>query len=253
MAAQEKTAIVTGGASGIGVAIVGQLAASGFRVVIIDRQRPSGDDHPPEFAAWIQAVEVDLADAAAAERAIDTIAAGHGRIDVLVNNAGFATATSLLDTTPEDFSRVLAVNLVGSFSCARAAARHMLQRRAGRIINIASVAGQRGLPTRAAYCASKGGLISLTQALATELSPHGITVNAVAPGPIATPLTDRIHTPAWRRAWTERTLLRRYGTPEDVAAAVVFLASDQAGYITGHVLNVDGGFAMAGITAEAVA
>jgi NAD(P)-dependent dehydrogenase (short-subunit alcohol dehydrogenase family) len=190
---------------------------------------------------------LDVTDPASVDTLVQGAIAAHGRIDVLVNSAGIGHGIPFLETPVEIFDRVIAVNLKGTFLVARAAAREMVGRGAGRIINIASVSGQRGNTGRAAYGASKGGVIALSQVMAVELAPRGVLVNVISPGPVETPLVARMHTAAAREAWLDRTPLGRYARPDQIAAAAVFLASDDAGHIVGHVLSVDGGFMAAGI------
>ncbi|MDQ3318443.1 MAG: SDR family oxidoreductase, partial [Actinomycetota bacterium] len=173
-----------------------------------------------------------------------------GHLDTLVTSAGVARSQPFLQTSLELWQETLNVNLTGTFLCCQAAAPAMAAARGGRIVTIASVSGQRGGTGRAAYGASKGGVIALTRVMAVELARHNITVNAIAPGPIETPMIAELHTTADRAAWLKGVPAGRYGTPAEVAAAAVFLASDEAGYVTGHVLNVDGGFDAAGFTFE---
>jgi 3-oxoacyl-[acyl-carrier protein] reductase len=170
-----------------------------------------------------------------------------GRIDVLVNNAGVGLNRSCLDTTLAEWEHVLAVNLTGTFLCSQAAARLMVRQGGGRIVNVASISGQRGGQGRAAYGAAKAGVIQLTRVMAVELAPRNVYVNAVAPGPVDTDQSRQNHTPATRRAYHDRIPLKRYGEHREVAAAALFLASDEASFITGHTLNVDGGFGAAGL------
>jgi 3-oxoacyl-[acyl-carrier protein] reductase len=170
-----------------------------------------------------------------------------GRIDVLVSNAGVGFHRSLLDLTLEDWERVLRTNLTGSFLCVQRVARVMRRQRYGRVIILGSTSGQRGAMARTAYGVSKAGVMQLMRVAATELAPHGIRVNAIAPGPITTPLSTANHTPEQRRAYLERIPMKRYGEMHEVAAAAVFLASDASSYISGHVLNVDGGMNEAGL------
>ena len=165
-------------------------------------------------------------------------------------SAGIAHSRSFLQTSLELWHETLAVNLTGTFLCCQAAAPAMVEAGGGRIITIASVSGQRGGPGRAAYGASKGGVITLTRVMAVELARYNITVNAIAPGPVETPMVGALHTAADRAAWLGSVPAKRYGTPAEVAAAAVFLASEEASYITGHVLNVDGGFGGAGVIFE---
>jgi NAD(P)-dependent dehydrogenase (short-subunit alcohol dehydrogenase family) len=249
-----KVAIVTGGASGIGAAIVERFAAEGAAVVAADLSfaaRSSLTD--AGGGRWER--HVDVADPASVEALMRDALASLGRIDVVVNSAGIGAETPFLDTSVDLFDRMLAVNLRGTFVVGQAAARAMIGQAAtagagaggGRIINIASVSGRRGNTGRSAYGASKGGVITLTEVMAVELAPHGILVNAIAPGPVDTPLVKTVHSAGTRREWHARVPLRRYGTPEEIAGAAVFLASDDAGYVTGHVLHVDGGFLAAGL------
>jgi 3-oxoacyl-[acyl-carrier protein] reductase len=168
-----------------------------------------------------------------------------GRLDILVNNAGIVNRAPFLEYGLDAWRTVLSVNLTGAFICGQTSARAMANAGRGRIINIASVSGQFGGTGRAAYGASKAGIISLTQTMAMELGTYGITVNAIAPGP--TQVARQVHGPRQREAFLARMALKRYGQPADIAAAVAFLASADAGHITGHVLNVDGGFAAAGV------
>jgi NAD(P)-dependent dehydrogenase (short-subunit alcohol dehydrogenase family) len=248
MRLQGRVAIVTGGLSGIGAAIAARFAAEGARVVAADL---AAAEAPLDAGAAIAPLRVDVADEASTTAMAAEVLAAHGRIDILVNSAGFGQDIPFLDTPVAVLDRILAVNLRGTFLAAQACARAMRGAGSGAIVNIGSVSGLAGSSGRAAYGASKGAIVTLTQSMAIDLAEYGIRVNAVAPGPVDTPLTRRVHTPATREAWTRATMLRRYGTPEEIAAAALFLASDEASYVTGHVLPVDGGFIAAGMDSRA--
>ncbi len=248
-----KAAIVTGGANGIGREVALKLAAAGAAVLVADRDGAGAEAVAGEVeAAGGRAIgrAVDVRDPAGCEALVAHARDAFGRLDILVTSAGIAQSKPFLKTTLDLWQQTLAVNLTGTFLCCQAAAPSMVAAGGGRIITMASVSGDRGGAGRAAYGASKGGVITLTRVMAVELARHNITVNAISPGPIETPMVAELHTTEDRAAWLESVPARRYGTPEEVAAAAVFLASDEAGYVTGHVLNVDGGFGAAGVISE---
>ena len=248
-----KAAIVTGGANGIGREIAPQLAAVGAAVLVADRDGAGAEAVAGEIVATggrAVGQEVDVRDPAGCEALVAAAHEAFGRLDALVTSAGIARSRPFLRTSLELWQETLAVNLTGTFLCCQAAASAMIAAGGGRIITMASVSGERGGTGRAAYGASKGGVITLTRVMAVELARHNITVNAIAPGPVETPMVAALHTADDRAAWLGSVPAQRYGTPAEVAAAVVFLASDEASYITGHVLNVDGGFGAAGVFFE---
>jgi 3-oxoacyl-[acyl-carrier protein] reductase len=237
-----RVAVVTGASRGIGRAIALALASKGADVVAGAR-----GDHAAAVVEEIraaggrgEAASIDVTDAATIEAAVAATLARTGRIDILVNNAGVARDQLVLRMKREDWDAVLATNLTGAFACTQAVLKTMVKQRSGRIINITSVVGESGNAGQSNYAASKAGLIGFTKALALEIASRGITVNAVAPGLIDTDMTRAISSGA-HAEWESRIPLKRLGTPDDVAAAVVFLASDEASYITGHVLDVNGG------------
>ena len=245
-----RVAIVTGGASGIGLATVERLVGAGWRVGILDRDEAALARARETFAGrdGVRLDRLDVTDAPAAEKAVEAMAAAFGRLDGAVNSAGIGADVPVLDTTVELFRRVLDVNVTGTFIVARAAARAMKDRGGGAIVNVGSIAGLRGSKGRAAYGASKGAVAILTQVMAVDLARFGIRVNAVAPGPVDTPLVHAVHTPATQRAYRHHVPMRRYGTAEEIAAAILFLLDGaQSGYVTGTILPVDGGFAGAGM------
>jgi len=237
-----RVAIVTGASRGIGRAIATALAACGARVVAAARQDNARQTADAIAAAGgkADALSIDVTSPGAAEQAIEFAMAAHGRIDILVNNAGIARDQLVLRMKREDWDAVLATNLTGAFVMTQAALKPMIRQRGGRIVCISSVVGQSGNAGQANYAASKAGLIGFAKAVALEVASRGITVNVVAPGLIETDMTRTI-TDSVREEWVSRIPLRRLGTPEDIAAAVCFLASDEASYITGQVLAVNGG------------
>jgi len=245
-----RRAVVTGGARGIGRAICLVLAREGAEVVVTDLDLAGAEETAARVVAagWAaRAFRVDVSDEAAVERLYAGMAAAFGddgRVDILVNNAGICPTTPVLDIRAAEWDRVLAVNLRGTFLMSREAFRLMRERRSGRIVSIASAAAKLGgLTAGAHYAASKAGVIAFTKSLALAGAPYRINVNAVCPGPIATDMTE-----AWgaetNRAFAEKIPWKEYGQPEDVAEAVAFLASDRARYITGEVLDVNGGLVM---------
>ena len=191
--------------------------------------------------------QIDISDPAQVDALMAGVVAEFGRLDILVNNAGIGHAKAFLDIPLAEWEQVLRVNLTGTFLCAQAAARVMARQRAGRIVNVGSISGERGGTGRAAYGASKAGVILLTKVMAVELSPLGISVNCVSPGPTETDQVRQCHDPATREAYLRLMTLNRYADPAEIAAATVFLASDDASFISGHILNVDGGFGAAGL------
>jgi meso-butanediol dehydrogenase/(S,S)-butanediol dehydrogenase/diacetyl reductase len=238
-------AVVTGGASGIGKAVCERLAAEGAEVWVADLDARAAD----RVAATLpkaSAAGVDVADPEAVDAMVGEIVRSSGRIDVLVNNAGVVLDASVWETSPADWARVLAVNLSGAFYGCRAALPHMIAARRGAIVNTASDAGIVGWPRQAAYCASKGGVVQLTRAAALDAAPYGVRVNCVCPAFTDTPLVDawvqaQADPDAARAAVAREQPLGRIGRPEEIAAAIAYLASDEAAFVTGAVLPVDGG------------
>jgi 3-oxoacyl-[acyl-carrier protein] reductase len=239
-----KVVLVTGGSRGIGRACVVAFAKEGATVVLTY----AGNDAAAEEAVRLaggstQAVKFDVADTTACGRAVEDVVARHGRLDVLVNNAGVAIDGLSMRVKDEDWDIQLNTNLRGAFALARAAARPMMKQRSGAIINLVSVVGEMGNAGQAAYAASKAGLVGLTKALARELASRNIRVNAVSPGFIDTDMTSKID-PALRTRLLEAIPLGRLGKADEVASSVLFLASDAASYTTGEVLKVNGGMYM---------
>jgi 3-oxoacyl-[acyl-carrier protein] reductase len=243
---KDRIAVVTGASRGIGRSIALALAAKGATIVAVDVDQATTDAVVAELqAAGHKALAVvgNVTVPADVERMIDAAMEAFGRVDILVNNAGITRDGLLMRMKDEDWDAVLNVNLKGAFLCTRAAFKVMSKQRYGRIINIASVVGQMGNAGQANYCASKAGLIGLTKSNARELAKRSITVNAVAPGFIATAMTDALSEKV-RDELTAQIPLERLGSADDIANAVVFLAGEQSGYITGHVLSVNGGMYM---------
>lgn len=238
-----RRAFVSGGAQGIGAAIVRSFAAAGAKVVIADLDMAGANAIANEASAV--AVQLDVRDA----NTVRQVIAEHGPFDILVNNAGIDQHAFFTDTTAEDWTRLIGVNLIGVLACTQAVLPAMQAASFGRIINVTSEAARLGSKGGAVYSAAKGGVVAFTKSIARENARYGITANAIAPGPIRTPMLEQAVVAGGDkllRAMTDATLLRRLGEPDEVAAAALFLASDQAAYITGETLGVSGGMGLGG-------
>ena len=241
-----KVALVTGAAQGIGKAVGLLLARNGADIVISDINLEKAEETAKEVQALGRkalATKVDVATLGDVEKMVEAILAQFGKVDILVNNAGIARDRLILRMTEEDWDAVLNINLKGTFNCTKAVVRHMSKQRSGKIVNIASVVGEMGNAGQGNYAASKAGVIGFTKTIAREFAHRGINVNAIAPGYIETPMTDAL--PDKAKEELKRLIpMDRLGKPEDVAEAVLFLVSESANYITGQVLNVNGGIYM---------
>jgi 3-oxoacyl-[acyl-carrier protein] reductase len=238
-----KVALVTGASSGIGVGIAEALHVQGAHVVLTGRREAELAAVVARLGGRAEAMPADLADPAAPASLVERIEAAHQRLDILVNNAGFTRDMLALRMGDADWNAVLEVDLNAPFRLARAALRGMMKRRAGRIVSIASIVGVTGNAGQANYAAAKAGLIGMSKSLAQEVATRGVTVNVVAPGFVKTAMTDALPEGA-RTKLIERIPTQRMGTPEDIAAAVAFLASGEAAWITGQTIHVNGGMMM---------
>jgi NAD(P)-dependent dehydrogenase (short-subunit alcohol dehydrogenase family) len=248
-ASWHKVALVTGAARGIGLAVAKRFLAEGWRVALLDIL---GDVLEKSVAGLNEAdatlaLTCDVSDTDAVASALAKIERRFGRLDALINNAGVAVFTPVMETSDADWERVLAVNLTGPFLCTKAAVPLMRKHGGGAIVNITSISGLRASTLRSAYGTSKAGLAHLTKQLAVELAELGIRVNGVAPGPVDTAMAKAVHSAEIRADYHDAIPLNRYGLEEELAEAVYFLCSDRASYITGQILAVDGGFDAAGI------
>jgi NAD(P)-dependent dehydrogenase (short-subunit alcohol dehydrogenase family) len=244
-----KVALVTGAARGIGLAVARRFLAEGWRVALLDIDGELLHDAVASLAdpENTRELQCDVSDATAVNEAIAAADERFGRFDALVNNAGVAVFTPFLETSDEDWNRIMAVNLTGPFLCTKAAAPLMRNHGGGAIVNVTSISGLRASTLRSAYGTSKAGLAHLTKQLAVELASLGIRVNAVAPGPVDTAMAKAVHSPEIRADYHDHIPLNRYGLEEELAEAVFFLCDDRSSYITGQILAVDGGFEAAGI------
>ncbi len=249
MSFSSKVGFVTGAARGIGRAVAERFLAEGYAVALVDIDGPTLRGTEKELAAdgRVLALECDVSDPAQVQSAVDRTVAAFGRIDALVNNAGTAVFKPLLETTYDEWSRVMAVNLDGPFICTQACAKEMLKTGGGAVVNIASISGLRASTLRVAYGTSKAAVVHLTKQQAAELGNMGIRVNAVAPGPVDTAMAKLVHTAEIRADYHDAIPLNRYGSETEIANAVWFLCSDAASYVNGQTLAADGGFDATGI------
>lgn len=246
----DKITIVTGAGSGIGQATARKFAAEGAAVTCADIKGDTAQATAAEIeenGGRALAITANIGKREDCQRLVQETIDHFGRVDILVNNAGIGSIHTFLETTPEDWERVMAVNVSGAFYCGQAAARDMAKRGWGRIVSVASISGQRAGWARVAYGTSKAAVIHLTRQMAMELGPLGITANAIGPGPTETPIIKDHHTPGTIESYLQMIPSGRYGTPKDQADAILFLASDEAEYINGHTLNVDGGYTISGV------
>jgi NAD(P)-dependent dehydrogenase (short-subunit alcohol dehydrogenase family) len=241
-----KVALVTGASKGLGLEMARSLALAGADVAITSRHLDEVTAAAEELSAAtgrrILPVEADAGKAEDVDRMTAQVIAELGKLDVLVNNAGINRHSFVQDQTEEDWNLVMQVDLTGPMLCTRAAIRHMLPRKSGRIINVASILGMVGYPKRGVYCAAKGALINLTRCYAVELAQHGITVNCVCPGPFDTPMTQKLVQGPNREDFTARIPMGRWGDPKELVGSIIYFASDAAAFTTGSVLAVDGGW-----------
>jgi len=246
---RDTAVIVTGGASGIGLGCVERLLAEGWRVVVADRNEAAMQKN---FAGIdereLMTAEVDVTDEAAVEELVARVEAGFAPIAGVVNSAGIGRDVPFLDSTAALFREIYEINVIGTFLVAQAAVKRMKTRRSGSIVNMTSVSGLAGNVGRSAYGASKGALVTLTKVMAVELAEFDIRVNAIAPGPVETPLVAQMHTAEARAKWNRTVPMNRYGTPDEIAGAVAFLLDpDFSSYLTGQTIAVDGGFMAGGM------
>ena len=244
-----RVAVVTGGARGIGLAIGRWFLVHGYNVALLDIDAPTLDQAVADLAApeRVLGVHCDVADPSQVGRATKAVVERFGHVDALVNNAGVAVFKPVLQTTFEEWRAVLGTNLDGAFLCTQAFGALMVERGRGAVVNVASISGLRASTLRVAYGTSKAALIHLTKQHAVELGNAGVRVNVIAPGPVETEMAKLVHTVAIRSDYYDTIPLGRYGTPEEMANTVGFLCSDEASFINGQVLAVDGGFDAAGV------
>lgn len=245
---QDKIVLITGGASGIGLATAKKLSQYGAIIIIADQNI----DNKEKAMNALQTndnlfLQVDVSKPESVTNMIKEIINKYNRIDILIHSAGIGVEKLFLETTTNEWNKIINIDLSGTFYCAQACAKEMVKQQYGRIVSLASTAGIRGGTGRAAYGAAKGGVIALTKVMAVELAQYNITVNALAPGAIETELVAKMHSAETRKVYKASIPMNRYGTPEETANAAIFLASDNAKYITGQILGVDGGFLSAGI------
>ena len=247
---ERRVALVTGGAKGIGAEVCARLAAAGHHVLVADLDTEAAEATAlrlREAGGRAVALTLDVGHPESIAQTFGHVERTYGRCDILVNCAGIAKVFPFLDFPLDNFVATMNINVTGTLLCAQAAARLMVPRRWGRIVNIASVAGMRAVGSgRTAYGTSKGAVIALTRQMAVELAEHGITANAVAPGPVDTPMTQALHTEAFRQEYSKAIPMNRYGTTAEIAAAVMYLVSEDAAYTSGIAMPVDGGFLASG-------
>jgi NAD(P)-dependent dehydrogenase (short-subunit alcohol dehydrogenase family) len=242
-----RIALITGGAGGFGSVFAQALSSVGADVVLVGRKidalQSVADAIQKENGTRAMAISADVTDESQVNSAVMRVINEWGRIDILVNNAGMNIRKPTVQFTLEDWRAVMDTNLTGAFLCAKAAAPNMIERKWGRIINISSMIGMVGLGERPAYTAAKGGLIQLTRTLALELAPHNVTANALAPGPFLTEINMPVlNSPVAYQSFIDRLPLGRFGNPEELCGAILFLASDASSFMTGSVLTIDGGW-----------
>ena len=247
---ETRVALVTGGAKGIGAEVCARLASLGHRVLVADLDIDAATATARELQATggrATALALDVGKPDSIAAVFQQIEREHGRCDMLVNSAGIAKVFPFLDFPLDNFLATMNINVTGTLLCSQAAARLMARNRWGRIVNIASVAGMRAVGSgRTAYGTSKAAVIALTRQMAVELAEHGITANAVSPGPVDTPMTQALHTPQFRAEYSKAIPMNRYGTCGEIASAVIYLLSEDARYVTGIAMPVDGGFLASG-------